>query len=55
MFARATGLNPHDPADMRQRRRRSSSVSVGRSLNSSASESVIVNDGVVETVLGSRR
>jgi hypothetical protein len=40
LFARASGLNPLDPAESRRQRRRSSSSSVRRSVESSRSESV---------------
>ena len=42
LFARASGLSPHDPAETRRARRRSSSSSVRRSLDSARSESVEV-------------
>jgi hypothetical protein len=40
LFAKASGLNPHDPAEARQARRRSSSSSMRRSVDSSRSESM---------------
>ncbi|KAF2664900.1 hypothetical protein BT63DRAFT_459517 [Microthyrium microscopicum] len=40
LFARASGLHPLDPARVRKARRRSSSTSVRRSMESSRSESV---------------
>ena len=40
VFAKATGLHPCDPTEMRRFRRRSSSASVRRSVESSRSESV---------------
>lgn len=42
LFARASGLSPHDPAETRRARRRSSSSSMRRSLDSARSESVEV-------------
>jgi len=39
-FARASGLNPHDPDEARRARRRSSSSSMRTSMDSSRSESV---------------
>jgi len=49
LFARASGLNPHDPSELRQMRRRSSSASnTRRSIGSERSESV-------SSVAGSRR
>ncbi|CAN9107783.1 unnamed protein product [Alternaria alternata] len=40
LFARASGLNPHDPDEARRARRRSSSSSMRQSMDSSRSESV---------------
>ena len=40
LFARATGLHPHDPAELRRQRRRSSSSSMRRSVESNRSESI---------------
>ncbi|KAJ5020720.1 CBS-domain Sds23p [Bipolaris maydis] len=40
LFARASGLNPHDPDEARRARRRSSSSSMRRSMDSSRSESI---------------
>lgn len=40
LFARASGLHPHDPDEARRARRRSSSSSVRRSMDSSRSESM---------------
>jgi hypothetical protein len=40
LFARASGLHPHDPDEARRARRRSSSSSMRRSMDSSRSESV---------------
>ncbi|PSN62875.1 hypothetical protein BS50DRAFT_577758 [Corynespora cassiicola Philippines] len=40
LFARASGLNPHDPDEVRMARRRSSSSSMRRSMDSSRSESI---------------
>ncbi|KAF2399918.1 hypothetical protein EJ06DRAFT_530699 [Trichodelitschia bisporula] len=40
VFAKASGLHPNDPNDTRRQRRRSSSASVRRSVESSRSESV---------------
>ncbi|KAF2470356.1 uncharacterized protein BDR25DRAFT_34242 [Lindgomyces ingoldianus] len=40
LFARASGLNPHDPDEARRARRRSSSSSMRRSVDSSRSESM---------------
>ena len=40
LFARASGLNPHDPDEARRARRRSSSSSMRRSIDSSRSESM---------------
>ncbi|KAH7095238.1 hypothetical protein FB567DRAFT_23644 [Paraphoma chrysanthemicola] len=40
LFARASGLHPHDPDQARRARRRSSSSSMRRSIDSSRSESV---------------
>jgi CBS domain-containing protein len=40
LFARANGLHPHDPDEARRARRRSSSSSMRRSMDSSRSESV---------------
>lgn len=40
LFARANGLNPHDPDEARRARRRSSSSSMRRSMDSSRSESM---------------
>ncbi|KAF2869140.1 hypothetical protein BDV95DRAFT_499048 [Massariosphaeria phaeospora] len=40
LFARASGLNPHDPDEARRARRRSSSSSMRRSIDSSRSESI---------------
>lgn len=52
LFARASGLNPHDPGEIRQMRRRSSSASMTRrSMESNRSESV----GAGSSVAGSRR
>jgi hypothetical protein len=52
LFARASGLNPHDPSELRQLRRRSSSASnTRRSVGSERSESV----GGGSSVAGSRR
>ena len=52
LFAKASGLNPHDPGELRQLRRRSSSASATRrSVESSRSESV----GGGSSVAGSRR
>ncbi|KIW00416.1 uncharacterized protein PV09_08121 [Verruconis gallopava] len=52
LFAKASGLNPHDPGEVRQMRRRSSSASATRrSIESSRSESV----GAGSSIAGSRR
>ncbi|KAF2433671.1 hypothetical protein EJ08DRAFT_563399, partial [Tothia fuscella] len=51
LFAKASGLNPHDPNEQREMRRRSSSASARRSVESSRSESV----GGGSSVAGSRR
>lgn len=40
LFARASGLHPHDPDEARRARRRSSSSSMRRSMDSSRSESL---------------
>lgn len=40
LFARASGLNPHDPDEARRARRRSSSSSMRRSVDSNRSESM---------------
>lgn len=40
LFARASGLHPHDPDEARRARRRSSSSSMRRSIDSSRSESM---------------
>jgi hypothetical protein len=40
LFAKASGLNPIDPAQVRRQRRRSSSSSLRRSMESTRSESV---------------
>jgi hypothetical protein len=40
LFARASGLHPHDPEEARRARRRSSSSSMRASMDSSRSESV---------------
>lgn len=40
LFARASGLQPHDPDEARRARRRSSSSSMRKSMDSSRSESV---------------
>lgn len=40
LFARASGLHPHDPDEARRARRRSSSSSMRRSVDSSRSESM---------------
>ncbi|KAF2827605.1 hypothetical protein CC86DRAFT_393695 [Ophiobolus disseminans] len=40
LFAKASGLHPHDPDEARRARRRSSSSSMRRSMDSSRSESV---------------
>ncbi|CAI6339084.1 unnamed protein product [Periconia digitata] len=40
LFARASGLHPHDPDEARRARRRSSSSSMRRSMDSSRSESM---------------
>jgi hypothetical protein len=40
LFAKASGLHPHDPDEARRARRRSSSSSIRRSMDSSRSESV---------------
>ncbi len=42
LFARASGLSPHDPNETRRQRRRSSSSSVRRSVDSARSSSVEV-------------
>ncbi|QDS71322.1 hypothetical protein FKW77_001994 [Venturia effusa] len=52
LFAKASGLNPHDPSELRQLRRRSSSASnTRRSISSARSESI----GGGSSVAGSRR
>lgn len=40
LYAKTSGLNPHDPDEARRARRRSSSSSVRRSMDSGRSESV---------------
>jgi len=40
LFARASGLQPHDPDEARRARRRSSSSSMRKSMDSSRSESI---------------
>ncbi|OCK82426.1 hypothetical protein K432DRAFT_380434 [Lepidopterella palustris CBS 459.81] len=40
LFAKASGLSPHDPAETRRARRRSSSSSMRKSIDSARSESV---------------
>jgi hypothetical protein len=47
LFARASGLHPLDPAQVRRARRRSSSASIRRSMESSRSESVSSATGEV--------
>lgn len=47
LFARASGLHPHDPDQARRARRRSSSSSMRRSMDSSRSESISGRRGSV--------
>ncbi|PVH96583.1 hypothetical protein DM02DRAFT_617126 [Periconia macrospinosa] len=55
LFARASGLHPHDPDEARRARRRSSSSSMRRSMDSSRSESMGRSIGGLGGMLGSSR